>query len=65
LIKLKDDLGAPILLTSKPQRIISLVPSLTETLVDAGLKNQLTGITKFCVHPNGLPKEIKIIGGTK
>lgn len=65
MIKLKDDLGAPILLTSKPQRIISLVPSLTETLVDAGLKNQLTGITKFCVHPNGLPKEIKIIGGTK
>ena len=65
MIKLRDDLGAPILLSSKPQRIVSLVPSLTETLVDAGLKNQLTGITKFCVHPKGLRKEIKVIGGTK
>lgn len=65
MIKLRDDLGAPILLSSKPQRIVSLVPSLTETLVDAGLKNQLRGITKFCVHPKGLRKEIKVIGGTK
>lgn len=65
MIKLRDDLGAPILLSSKPQRIVSLVPSLTETLVDAGLKNQLTGITKFCVHPKGLRQEIKVIGGTK
>lgn len=65
MIKLRDNLGAPILLSSKPQRIVSLVPSLTETLVDAGLKNQLTGITKFCVHPKGLRQEIKVIGGTK
>lgn len=65
MIKLRDDLGAPILLSSKPQRIVSLVPSLTETLIDTGLKNQLTGITKFCVHPKGLRQEIKVIGGTK
>jgi len=65
LIQLKDDLGTPILFTCEPKKIISLVPSLTETLVEAGLKTTLVGITKFCVHPKGLLKEIEVIGGTK
>ncbi len=46
-------------------RIISLVPSQTELLVDLGLENELVGITKFCVHPKGLLKRKEIIGGTK
>ncbi len=46
-------------------RIISIVPSQTELLIDLGLKDQLVGITKFCVHPKDLRKEIAIVGGTK
>jgi len=46
-------------------RIVSLVPSQTELLVDFGLENQLVGITKFCVHPVDLRKRIKVVGGTK
>lgn len=47
------------------KRTVSLVPSQTELLVDLGLKSQLVGITKFCVHPEYLRKEAVIVGGTK
>ena len=48
-----------------PKRIVSLVPSQTELLVDLGLRNRLVGITKFCVHPDSLRSEIEVVGGTK
>lgn len=48
-----------------PKRIVSLVPSQTELLVDLGLKSQLVGITKFCVHPLNLRIEVAVVGGTK
>lgn len=60
-----DQLDRPIFLPKPPERIISLVPSQTEMLVDLGLKDQIVGITKFCVHPKGLLEEKTIIGGTK
>ncbi|MCI5059007.1 MAG: helical backbone metal receptor [Flavobacteriales bacterium] len=47
------------------QRIISLVPSLTELLFDLGLANQIVGRTKFCIHPAELIPSVPIIGGTK
>lgn len=33
-----------------PRRIVSLVPSLTETLLVLGLQDRLVGITDFCDH---------------
>jgi len=62
---LKDQLQREIQLNKIPQRIISLVPSQTELLVDLGLVDSLFGITKFCVHPTNLRKEKMIVGGTK
>jgi len=47
------------------ERIISLVPSLTELVIDLGLKERLVGRTRFCVHPEGEVEDIPIIGGTK
>ncbi|MGN8225277.1 helical backbone metal receptor [Gracilimonas sp. BCB1] len=46
------------------KRIVCLVPSLTELLVDLGLKDQLIGRTRFCIHPEGI-EDVEIIGGTK
>lgn len=46
-------------------RIISLVPSLTELVLDLGIGNRLVGRTRFCIHPEELVNEIPIIGGTK
>ncbi|MBV1924744.1 MAG: ABC transporter substrate-binding protein [Flavobacteriaceae bacterium] len=61
----KDQLNREITLSKTPTRIISLVPSQTELLVDLGLRKQLVGITKFCVHPKNLREEITVVGGTK
>ncbi|MGM0546324.1 MAG: helical backbone metal receptor [Bacteroidota bacterium] len=52
-------------MANTPQRIISLVPSLTELIIDLGLENQLVGRTRFCVHPKEKVQEIPIVGGTK
>jgi len=61
----KDQLQRKIKLEKIPQRIISLVPSQTELLIDLGLERSLIGITKFCVHPVNLRKNKDIVGGTK
>lgn len=46
-------------------KIVSLVPSLTELLIDIGLTKELAGRTRFCVHPKEIIEQIPIIGGTK
>ncbi len=46
-------------------RVVSLVPSQTELLHDLGLKEEVIGITKFCVHPNEWYQNKTRIGGTK
>ncbi|ACU06934.1 ABC-type Fe3+-siderophores transport system protein [Flavobacteriaceae bacterium 3519-10] len=45
-------------------RIISLVPSITETLFDLGA-DEIVGRTKFCIHPKDKVSDVEIIGGTK
>ncbi|MGQ3676951.1 ABC transporter substrate-binding protein [Tenacibaculum discolor] len=49
----------------KYKRIISLVPSQTELLIDLGLEENIVGVTKFCIHPKHLLKTKTIVGGTK
>lgn len=48
-----------------PQRVISLVPSITESLFELGMGSSIVGITDFCLHPEkelmGLPR----VGGPK
>lgn len=44
-------------------RVVSLVPSLTETLHDLGA--HLVGRTRFCIHPAALRDAVPIVGGTK
>ena len=62
---LQDQIGVKHTFHSIPKRIVSLVPSQTELVVDLGLENELVGITKFCIHPKHLKKSKTIIGGTK
>jgi ABC-type Fe3+-hydroxamate transport system substrate-binding protein len=52
-------------LKKTPERIICLVPSITELLVDLGLNSAIAGITVFCIHPKNLKKQKVIVGGTK
>ncbi|MEN0003267.1 MAG: helical backbone metal receptor [Bacteroidota bacterium] len=60
-----DQMGRAIQLTTPPNRIISLVPSQTELLLDLGLAHAVVGRTKFCVHPKPTVQNIPKIGGTK
>lgn len=46
-------------------RIVSLVPSITETLCDLGLQSSVVGCTSFCVHPKSLRHTAVSVGGTK
>lgn len=60
-----DQLNRKIELNSPLKRIVSLVPSQTELLVDLGLRDSIVGVTKFCVHPKDLRDTKKVVGGTK
>lgn len=47
-------------------KVVSLVPSITEALLDLGVPaTAIVGRTKFCVHPENLVHNIEKIGGTK
>lgn len=61
----KDQLGNTVDIPAFPQRIISLVPSQTELLFHLGLDARVSGITKFCVHPETWFRSKTRIGGTK
>jgi ABC-type Fe3+-hydroxamate transport system substrate-binding protein len=65
MIESRDQLGREINLSAFPRRIISLVPSISELLWDLGLKDELIGITKFCIHPDEMFRTKTRIGGTK
>lgn len=44
-------------------RVVSLVPSWTETLIEAGV--EVVGRTRFCIHPAKSVEPIPSVGGTK
>lgn len=46
-------------------RLVSLVPSWTETLYSWGFDAELVGVTKWCVHPKELVARAEKVGGTK
>lgn len=64
MIEIADVTGRLHRFEDPPSRIISLVPSLTETLFDLGLGESVAGVTDFCIFPPEaavLPR----VGGTK
>lgn len=44
-------------------RIVSLVPSWTETLIACGAN--VVGRTRYCIYPKGQVEKIPVVGGTK
>ncbi|NIM20579.1 MAG: ABC transporter substrate-binding protein [Candidatus Latescibacteria bacterium] len=64
-IVIEDDLRRRHVFQSPPGRIVSLVPSITETVVLLGADQRLVGITDYCVHPEDALADIPRVGGTK
>ncbi|HJS74545.1 MAG TPA: helical backbone metal receptor [Vicinamibacteria bacterium] len=50
---------------ANPKRIVSLVPSTTETLFALGVGHRVVGVTRFCAHPHDARDRARVVGGTK
>ena len=46
-----DEIGRSINVPANPQRIVSLAPSITETLFALGLGDRIVGVTSYCDYP--------------
>lgn len=60
-----DDLGTPVPVPSDPQRLVSLVPSISETLWWFHLADRLVGVTDWCVAPPNAFDHATRLRGTK
>lgn len=56
-------LEAPI--QDAPDTVVSLVPSITESLFDLNLGNRVIGRTDYCIYPADKVVNIPTLGGTK
>lgn len=57
--EVRDDLGHTTVFAAPPQRIVSLLPSLTETVCELGACGRLVGVDRYANFPpqvNALPK---------
>lgn len=61
--ELKDDHGAVVRFDAPPQRIISLLPSLTETVCALGACDRLVGVDRYSNWPDQLAKLPRVGGG--
>jgi iron complex transport system substrate-binding protein len=50
-LTLSDQTGRRVSLPALPERIVSLVPSVTETVFAIGAQDRLVGVTDFCDYP--------------
>ena len=48
-----------------PRRVVSLVPSMTESLFDLGAGDTVVGVTEFCRPPHHAVGRLAVVGGTK
>ena len=65
VISVTDARGAAISLPRPPRRIISLVPSTTESVHALGAGDRLVGVTRYCVLPTEAREKTSVVGGTK
>jgi iron complex transport system substrate-binding protein len=57
-----DGYGRAVRIPLNPQRIVSLAPSLTETLYALGVQDRLVGDTDYCDYPPDAKKKPKVGG---
>ena len=60
-----DALGRRVALPERVGRVVSLVPSLTEWLVVAGVGGRLVGVTDWCAEPAKVTGALPKVRGTK
>ncbi|HVN87016.1 MAG TPA: helical backbone metal receptor [Candidatus Binatia bacterium] len=65
MICVDDDAGRRVEIAEAPRRIVSLVPSLTETLFALGCGQRVIGVTRYCTEPADDVALRAKVGGTK
>jgi ABC-type Fe3+-hydroxamate transport system substrate-binding protein len=65
MIRVVDALGAEVALPRPARRVVSLVPSVTETLFALGRGEAVVGRTGYCIHPAAEVASVAVVGGTK
>ena len=61
-LQLVDDRGVTVTFAVSPQRIVSLLPSLTETVCELGQCNRLVGVDRYSNYPAQV-RSLPITGG--
>jgi iron complex transport system substrate-binding protein len=61
--QLTDDRGVAVSFAQPPQRIVSLLPSLTETVCELGQCARLVGVDRYSNHPESVKKLPQVGGG--
>jgi iron complex transport system substrate-binding protein len=62
-ITVTDDMGVTVKLTQAPRRIVSLLPSLTETVCALGQCQRLVGVDRYSNFPQAVKKLPQVGGG--
>ncbi len=63
-VTITDDLGREVIVTKRPERIISLAPGNTEVIFALGAEDRLVGVTEYADYPKEA-KGIESIGMIK
>lgn len=61
-VQVVDDRGVTVTLDQAPQRIVSLLPSLTETVCELGRCDRLVGVDRYSNHPASV-RALPSLGG--
>ncbi len=62
-LQVTDDRGVVVDLKQSPQRIVSLLPSLTETVCELGACQRLVGVDRYSNYPASVQKLPQVGGG--
>ncbi len=65
-VNLLDDEGVIMAFdAAPPKRVVSLIPSMTESLFDLGVGDRVVGVTDLCTPPEEDQLRLQRVGGTK
>ena len=62
-LQVTNDRGVLVTLTQSPLRIVSLLPSLTETVCELGRCDRLVGVDRYSNYPDSVQKLVQVGGG--
>jgi iron complex transport system substrate-binding protein len=62
-LQVTDDRGVTITLPAAPQRIVSLLPSLSESVCELGQCQRIVGVDRYSNYPTSLQKLPQVGGG--